>query len=1606
MIVSSGEDRRVHITFNGQELLPTWTSTDFSTVLQVNEYLTDLKIRRNGATNLDGIGLTNSGRLFYLKKTGTAVTLTLKTNNVKSIVYEQNNPVAYAFFNTGQVQRINLNTGNLFNAGTISSWLAPNAAIKLSSRISGVGSGLGHILVPGLNITTVTNQSLMTNPVKLNVAEFHTTANTVRIAGTDGTLYERNGGAWVIVRTQSNKDIYAVQEKAGEIFVAGETGYFTNGTVSGGVYNSTDIVLTTGLTAEQSVNDHLYDIAIDQEKIYAVGANGRVVFKPGTFVPFASVVQGTNDIYGVNVNVNGIYTVGEGSEIHFVSGANYIKKKDIYTPPMRDVHFSTATIGSIVADNFTVRTTIDGGLNWTAVVPNVLPVAADYAQVWTVDANRSLIFGNGLPFESLSNNANQLPTGPIQVTDLDRQGNTLYVANTNSVYLMNLTANTFGTPISISGQAKGIKARQNGAFAVTGENGYFACYDLSGTSTYTAIPSLLNSADFNDLEIVDNNRIVLVGDDGAWWETSETQYDVNGNLNGAIWFDQTGIYAPGSDPYDVTAGNMVNIYDVEFATAVDGILGGEYNPSFWYYNAASYAYVRKFYAPGARYSARFFYDKLGRLIVSQNSRQYTEEDGNGNPTPKFSYTLYDALGRVVEVGEKTENPTSASSVTFKNVFGTNVSGFFNPSVIDDNNLVAWVNGNGPRKEVTKSYYDATIISITDPNVNFAPNELTQRKRIVHVTYEGVFDGNDQTYDHASHYDYDIHGNVKTLVQDNQKMANEFPSIADQRYKRMDYLYDLVSGNVHRMSVQDGELDQWHHAYRYDADNRIISAHTNKETPILSSSGSEAVISQALENELVQNTDWQQDAKYFYYDHGPLARTELGEQQLQGMDYVYNLQGWMKGVNATSLDVNVDPGRDGASTSLSGQPNNPNEVFANDVMAFSLHYYDQFDYEDENGNPVTTNDYTPIGAGGLTPLISVLPAANITNSDIAANSNDLFNGNIKAMQTTLTNPTTYDAMPMGNAYQYDQLNRLLSSKSFINLSGNQWGNSGTYDNRYLNTFEYDAMGNIIHQNRYTEAGVQIEDMSYGYKRDTDGNLLRNRLYHINEPVGLTSLDDSDIDDMGGTFNPQLLNIETAYNYAYDEEGRLIKDSTEKIDLIVWRVDGKVKEIHRPAGSDKKNISFDYDAMGNRIAKHVFDDDWNLEKTTHYLLDAQGNQMSVYEHEVANSNVTYTLKERHIYGSSSLGILMDSILMGSSTSGNTVNELGLKTYSMSNHLGNVLTVISDIKIPQASGGTTTTGYRVGIRNISDYSPFGVLLAERAVENEFFRTGFQGSERDDEVKGDGNSYTTELRQLDPRLGRWLSIDPKTNTYESPYVSMGNNPIFFNDPFGDTLKTDNTQQANSDIKALGGKYQDIIDVSDPNNIVINFDLVKSQEKFQKKGEFNENKFEKYKSKAMKHAGISLINDIASASENILYTSNWVINLSDESGKVYERDFSELSGITEGDNGIAGINNHSTTPRGDEYTSYQPEDPSKIQGHVNIISGKYGYYRISNGVKTLQIITKGSVVYHELRENYLRTVMKMPYPKAHPQSSKDEGITYGNGNPGNATYVKYDEKP
>ncbi|TNE54020.1 MAG: hypothetical protein EP338_09010 [Bacteroidetes bacterium] len=56
-----------------------------------------------------------------------------------------------------------------------------------------------------------------------------------------------------------------------------------------------------------------------------------------------------------------------------------------------------------------------------------------------------------------------------------------------------------------------------------------------------------------------------------------------------------------------------------------------------------------------------------------------------------------------------------------------------------------------------------------------------------------------------------------------------------------------------------------------------------------------------------------------------------------------------------------------------------------------------------------------------------------------------------------------------------------------------------------------------------------------------------------------------------------------------------------------------------------------------------------------------------------------------------------------------------------------------------------------------------------------GFQNQERDDEIKGEGNSWNYKYRMQDSRLGRFLSLDPLAPKYPeiSPYVFSENRLI-----------------------------------------------------------------------------------------------------------------------------------------------------------------------------------------------------------------------------------------
>ncbi len=98
-----------------------------------------------------------------------------------------------------------------------------------------------------------------------------------------------------------------------------------------------------------------------------------------------------------------------------------------------------------------------------------------------------------------------------------------------------------------------------------------------------------------------------------------------------------------------------------------------------------------------------------------------------------------------------------------------------------------------------------------------------RNRVVSATYRDVWSAIDSLYDNATHYSYDVTGNVKTLVQDIKEL-NAF----NQRFKRIDYNYDQLSGKVNAVFYQKDSVDQFTHRYVYDADNRLSIVYTSQQ----------------------------------------------------------------------------------------------------------------------------------------------------------------------------------------------------------------------------------------------------------------------------------------------------------------------------------------------------------------------------------------------------------------------------------------------------------------------------------------------------------------------------------------------------------------------------------------------------------------------------------------------------------------------------------------------------------------------------------------------------------------------------------------------------------
>lgn len=784
-------------------------------------------------------------------------------------------------------------------------------------------------------------------------------------------------------------------------------------------------------------------------------------------------------------------------------------------------------------------------------------------------------------------------------------------------------------------------------------------------------------------------------------EKFERNYTLNEHHYTLYYYDQAGNLTRTIPPQGVSP-----ITSSSDFTAIDAYRNGGSTPVFpahtypSNYKYMSYNSPESNTNPDEDNKTEYIYDYAGRILASWNSNQ------KNISAQVFSYSLYDELNRITEVGQingvGTANPLNFT--TLQSQIPTQTS-YFTPT--------AWSNllVGRTKKQVVKTFYD--LPAPASVQWYFTGGQKNLRNRVSFIQYAD----NGVAYDHATYFSYDPHGNVTEVVQE---VAHQF--------KKMEYEYDLVSGNVNKVSYQKACKDQLIHKYVYDDDNRLHEVFTSKN-----------------------GIDFDRDAKYFYYKHGPLARLELGDKKINGLDYAYTIHGWLKGVNSSILKPDKDMGKDGLSSSVyvAGKPD-LHSIFANDAAGFVLNYYDS------QTNP-NAKDYLGIRAQ-TTGYVFTSNEANLRTGsnaffDLSTDAPNLYNGNITSMVSSYLNqnPASIAGIdapaPQITAYKYDQLNRIKKMKAFRDIvlnsaSGNYntWNvpSGSNYDGSYAQQLSYDNNGNILTMSKNGATalvasgmgGLAMDNMTYYYNTPSSGKKT-NRLIGINDVA--TSSYQEDLHQN----NIPTAGLPYTFNYDYDGNGNLIKDVSEHIANIVWTNDGKVKSILRDnlpiAGTNPAvyppTIEYEYDASRQRVVKIVKprsngtnyspQSSWVY---TYYIRDATGQIMAIYEKTydvisadrgISTYREKFVTKELDLYGSSRLGVdqpgyidygytfdaginsttgefsnivYSNFTLVGSTGPLNDNNRMvGRKTFELSNHLGNVTTTISDRKIQSANTGS---------------------------------------------------------------------------------------------------------------------------------------------------------------------------------------------------------------------------------------------------------------------------------------------------------------------------------
>jgi RHS repeat-associated protein len=375
----------------------------------------------------------------------------------------------------------------------------------------------------------------------------------------------------------------------------------------------------------------------------------------------------------------------------------------------------------------------------------------------------------------------------------------------------------------------------------------------------------------------------------------------------------------------------------------------------------------------------------------------------------------------------------------------------------------------------------------------------------------------------SWYSYDEQGRMEWMVQN-------LPGLG---VKTIHYEYGL-RGNLKRTIYQKGtSSERFEHKYEYDVNFRMACVKTRAGQGLL-----------------------QKEALYKYYMHGPLKRTELAID-LQGIDYLYTVDGMLKGINHPTLDYTKDPGQDNYT--------GVNSTFAKDVFGLQLQYYD--------------NDYNRTGS-------------NVTNTTLAGYQ-DQFNGSLKGVKWQIKDYPMSGNMLM-YAFAYDQKDQMINADfGTVNAAAE---NTFTASAAFGIANNYDANGNLTSKLRKDASGNAYDDFVYGYGTTPTNNQLNTLT------AGGNVTRNYDYDASGKCIREHL-NGNTLRSMTYNS-----------FDLVT-----EIKEYNSVLGQDVTVAKFAYNEAGQRIKKEIYAAGV-LSVTTWYVRDVEGNILSVYDNSYSTMKQT--------------------------------------------------------------------------------------------------------------------------------------------------------------------------------------------------------------------------------------------------------------------------------------------------------------------------------------------------------------------------------------------------